>query len=72
MADSAAAQTNPEEKKAQTIPITEPGTGPRKIPKTIFIDDIEAWVDKYGDDQLFAAMNEMYQKYKYMETSILR
>ena len=54
------------------IPITEPNDNPRKIPKVIFIDDTEAWVEKYTDDSLFAQMNELYQKYKFMEQNLLR
>jgi len=36
------------------IPITEVSDNHRKIPKAVFIDDIEAWVEKYGEDDLFA------------------
>lgn len=54
------------------IPITEVSENHRKIPKAIFLDNVEAWVDKYGDDELFAEMNELYQKYKFMETQMLR
>ena len=55
------------------IPITEPSNeNSRKIPKVLFIENTEAWVDKYTDDALFAQMNELYQKYKYMETNLLR
>ena len=55
------------------IPITEASNeNSRKIPKVIFIENTEAWVDKYTDDALFAQMNELYQKYKYMETNLLR
>ena len=37
------------------IPITETSTdNSRKIPKVVFIENVEAWVDKYGDDPLFA------------------
>ena len=46
--------------------------GPRKIPKAVFIEDVEAWVEKYGDDALFSQMNELYQKYKFMENQLLR
>ena len=55
------------------IPITETSDeNTRKIPKVVFIENTEAWVDKYTDDALFAQMNELYQKYKYMETNLLR
>ena len=54
------------------IPITEPTTDPKKIPKVVFIDNIEAWVEKYTDDALFAKMNELYQKYKFMEQNLHR
>ena len=36
------------------IPISEPSTIHRKIPRAVFIDDVEAWVEKYGDEDLFA------------------
>jgi prefoldin subunit 5 len=61
-----------EEQKAAPIPITEASDSHRKIPKAIFIENTEAWVDKYGDETLFAQMNELYQKYKFMETQMLR
>ena len=54
------------------IPITEPTTDTKKIPKVVFIDNIEAWVEKYTDDALFAKMNELYQKYKFMEQNLHR
>ena len=49
------------------IPITEPTPDSKKIPKVVFIENVEAWVEKYTDDALFAQMNELYQKYKFME-----
>ena len=38
----------------------------------MFIDNAEAWVEKYGEDALFGQMNELYQKYKFMEQQLLR
>jgi hypothetical protein len=37
------------------IPITEVALdeNTRKIPKVVFIDDTDAWVEKYTDDALF-------------------
>jgi hypothetical protein len=37
------------------IPITEAALdeNTRKIPKVVFIDDTDAWVEKYTDDALF-------------------
>ena len=49
------------------IPLTEEGGNARKIPKVVFIEDVEAWVEKFNEDILFQQMNELYQKYKYME-----
>jgi hypothetical protein len=49
MADTA---TQPQVK--QQIPIVEASTNHRKIPKAVFIEDIVAWVDRYGEDDLFA------------------
>ena len=55
-----------EESKAQEalkvpIPITEASdANSKKIPKVVFIENTEAWVDKYTDDALFAQMNELY------------
>ena len=55
------------------IPITEPSEGDhRKIPKVIFVDNTEAWVEKYGEDRIFEQMNELYQKYKFMEGQLVR
>ena len=44
------------------IPITEDASteNTRKIPKVVFIENTEAWVEKYTDDALFAQMNELY------------
>ena len=61
-----------EEQKAAPIPITEASDSHRKIPKAIFLDNVEAWVDKYGDEALFSQMNELYQKYKFMENQMVR
>ena len=57
-----------EEKAAAKAPISEQSDEHRRIPKVVFIDNAEAWVDKYGDDPLFQQMNELYQKYKFMES----
>ncbi|TNV85392.1 hypothetical protein FGO68_gene2172 [Halteria grandinella] len=54
------------------IPLTEASDNPRKIPQAIFIDNTEAWVEKYGGDELIANMNELYQKYKFMENQLIR
>lgn len=54
------------------IPLTEPSDNPRKIPQAIFIDNTEAWVERYGGDELIATMNELYQKYKFMENQLIR
>jgi len=54
------------------IPLTEASDNPRKIPQAIFIDNTEAWVEKYGGDELIANMNELYQKYKFMENQLMR
>ena len=54
-------------KPKEVIPITEPNTSHRKIPKAVFIEDVAAWVERYGDDELFGQMQELYQKYKFME-----
>lgn len=57
----------------KVIPITEVSSeNSRKIPKVVFIDNTEAWVEKYTDDALFSQMNELYQKYKYMEANLHR
>ena len=61
-----------EEKAAPVAVISEQTEAHRKIPKVVFIDNAEAWVDKYGDDALFQQMNELYQKYKFMETQLAR
>lgn len=46
---------------AVAIPITESSSeNSRKIPKVVFIENTEAWVEKYTDDALFGQMNELY------------
>ena len=41
-------------KAKEVIPIVETSTNHRKIPKAVFIEDIAAWVERYGEDDLFA------------------
>jgi len=36
------------------IPLTEDAHNLRKIPKAIFIENTEAWVEKYGGDEIIA------------------
>ena len=57
---AAAAQSQPDDgsmikPKADAIPISEKPTdgSNRKVPKAVFIDDVEAWTDKYGEEPLF-------------------
>lgn len=54
------------------IPLTEDAKNLRKIPKAVFIENTEAWVDKYGSEDIIAQMNELYQKYKFMEAQLVR
>lgn len=54
------------------IPLMEQSDNARKIPQAVFIDNTEAWVEKYGGDELVAQMNELYQKYKFMEAQLIR
>ncbi len=68
---AAAASENPVGEK-EPIPISEPSTVHRKIPRAVFIEDTEAWVDKYGEEELFGKMNELHQKYKFMESQLVR
>ena len=57
---------------ARFIPLTEASDNPRKIPQAVFIDNTEAWVERYGGDDLINQMNELYQKYKFMENQLTR
>ena len=68
---AAAAEANAQAPK-QVIPISEPSTIHRKIPKAVFLEDVEAWVERYGEDDLFAQSNELLQKYKFMENQLIR
>ena len=44
-----------QENLARPIPITEASdANSKKIPKVVFIENTEAWVEKYTDDALFA------------------
>ena len=54
------------------IPISEPSTIHRRIPRAVFFEDVESWVDRYGEDDLFAQLNELHQKYKFMENQLIR
>ena len=44
----------------------------KSIPKVVFLENIDAWVEKYGGQELINEMNQLYQKYKYMEQGQLR
>ena len=57
---------------AKTIPLTEVSDNARKIPQAVFIDNTEAWVEKFGGDDVITQMNELYQKYKFMEQQLVR
>jgi hypothetical protein len=48
------AETITPAKVREAIPIVEVSTNHRKIPKAVFIEDVNAWVERYGDDDLFA------------------
>ena len=50
------AETATVQKPKEQIPITEASANHRKIPKAVFVEDIAAWVDRYGEDDLFAQM----------------
>jgi prefoldin subunit 5 len=54
------------------IPLTEFSDNPRKIPQAIFIENTEAWVEKYTSEAIIAEMNELYTKYKFMESQLIR
>ncbi|KRW99972.1 Prefoldin [Pseudocohnilembus persalinus] len=45
---------------------------PRKIPQTIFIEDISTIVTKYGAPKLLEGFNEIFNKYKLMEMQITK
>ena len=47
--------------------MTETSDNLRKIPQAVFIENTEAWVEKYDGDEILVQMNELYQKYKFME-----
>jgi hypothetical protein len=38
----------------KVIPLTEDAQNLRKIPKAVFIENTEAWVEKYGADDIIA------------------
>lgn len=38
--------------QAKIIPLTEVSANARKIPQAVFIENCEAWVDKYGGDEI--------------------
>jgi len=54
------------------IPLTEGSANARKIPQAVFLENTEAWYEKYGGDEVVTQMNELYQKYKFMEGQLTR
>lgn len=58
--EAAAAQANATPTGKAPIPIAEQSVIHRKIPRAVFFDDAEAWVDKYGEDELFSQMQELH------------
>lgn len=41
-------------KTKTVIPLTSDAQNTRKIPQAIFIENTEAWVEKYGSDEIIA------------------
>ena len=58
------------ETESQKIPLIEEGNNARKIPRTIFIEDVEAYVEKYKAPEILQQMNELYRKYQFMESQL--
>eukprot|EP00831_Metopus_contortus_P022510 TRINITY_DN2030_c0_g1_i4.p1 TRINITY_DN2030_c0_g1~~TRINITY_DN2030_c0_g1_i4.p1 ORF type:complete len:235 (-),score=70.74 TRINITY_DN2030_c0_g1_i4:223-927(-) len=59
----------PEESK---VPLMDTAAEGKSIPKTIFIENVEEFVAKHGYVPIVQQMNELYQKYKYLDTSLNR
>ena len=57
-------------KETQRVPLTEDGDNERKIPKVLFIEDVETFTERYHAQSVFQQMNELYQKYQYMESQL--
>ncbi len=54
----------------EKIPLIEDGHNPRNIPKVIFIEDIETFVDRWEAPKILEQQNELYRKFKYMESQL--
>jgi len=60
------------EDTAQDVNLVEvitSGGNPRGIPSAVFIENVEDFLQGHSIESMLGALNELYSKYKYMETS---
>eukprot|EP01035_Chromulina_nebulosa_P018890 gene18890-24686_t len=56
-------------KNVNLITLITEGKNPRGIPSAKFIENVESFLQEYSVEAALGALNELYSKYKYMETS---
>lgn len=44
----------------------------RGVPTMVFIDNVEAWIEKFTGERILEDLNSYLNKYKYMEANILK
>lgn len=44
----------------------------RGVPTMIFVDNVEAWIEKYTGERILEDLNSYLNKFKYMEANILK
>eukprot|EP01016_Furgasonia_blochmanni_P033798 TRINITY_DN3569_c0_g2_i4.p2 TRINITY_DN3569_c0_g2~~TRINITY_DN3569_c0_g2_i4.p2 ORF type:complete len:205 (-),score=75.47 TRINITY_DN3569_c0_g2_i4:285-899(-) len=47
-------------------------SNPKKIPEALFIEDVENFVNKHGVQKIMESLQEVYSKYKLMESQLQR
>ncbi len=61
------------EEEKERLRLSEPNeTNTRKIPKAIFIENVEDFVKKNGGETVQRQMAELYSQYKFMEANMNR
>ena len=58
--------------KVNGIKLVTEGKNPRGIPSAKFIESVETFLEQATAEVSLGALNELYSKYKYMETSFER
>lgn len=57
---------------ATAIPLAQASENERKIPRAVFLTNVEQFAQQYGSESLLNQLNELYSKFKFMESQLHR